>query len=317
MTRFQVCETPTLVGTDDDPVPEGAVVAWYEGRDGVRSRVARWCPPGALRGTVVLLNGRAEFIEKYFEVIGDLIRRRFAVVTFDWRGQGLSDRLLRDRNKGHVDVFDDYLHDLGGIIDGFVVPQCPRPYTLMSHSMGGCAALSYLARTPGTFASAIFSAPMWGVGKSVRTPGWMRMLALALDALGAGRLYLPGRGAFSADDRLFGRNVLTHDPERFERFIAQITAEPGLGLGGPTVRWLRASIRAIEALHAPGHLERIEIPVRICTPLDDRLVSVATQVEIAARLPNARLIEVPGAWHEILVERDDLRHRFWQAFDEL
>ena len=52
-------------------------------------------PPERPRGTVVLLTGRGEFIEKYAtEVVGELLERGFAVVALDWRGQGLSDRPL-------------------------------------------------------------------------------------------------------------------------------------------------------------------------------------------------------------------------------
>jgi lysophospholipase len=44
------------------------------------------------RGTVVLLQGRNECIEKYYETIEHFTRRGLWVATFDWRGQGLSDR---------------------------------------------------------------------------------------------------------------------------------------------------------------------------------------------------------------------------------
>ena len=65
-------------------------------------------PPGPPQGTVCILQGRAEFIEKYFETVGDLLLRGFAVATFDWRGQGLSARRLGNPRKGHVRRFDDY-----------------------------------------------------------------------------------------------------------------------------------------------------------------------------------------------------------------
>ena len=79
----------SLVETDADPVPKGAVVDWLGASDGTRFRVARWCPPDATRGTVVVLPGRTEFIEKYFEVIDSLLKRGFCAAALDWRGQGL------------------------------------------------------------------------------------------------------------------------------------------------------------------------------------------------------------------------------------
>ena len=64
------------------------------------------------KGIVLLLHGRAEFIEKYLETIKLLVNKGFDVITFDWRGQGLSDREVSNRHKGYVNNFDDYISDL-------------------------------------------------------------------------------------------------------------------------------------------------------------------------------------------------------------
>jgi lysophospholipase len=50
---------------------------------------------GANRGSVVVSPGRSEPIEKYFEVVQDLLDRGFVVLVHDWRGQGLSHRACR------------------------------------------------------------------------------------------------------------------------------------------------------------------------------------------------------------------------------
>ena len=63
-------------------------------------RYARW--RSALKerhGTVCIFPGRSEFIEKYFEVVGELRRRGFAVAVLDWRGQGGSGRLSGIRSR--------------------------------------------------------------------------------------------------------------------------------------------------------------------------------------------------------------------------
>src|SRR3974377_2297316 len=101
-----------LVSTPANPVPDQVVTGAIKTPDGVTLRFARWAPPRGRKGTVVLLQGRAEFIEKYFETVRDLRARGFAVATFDWRGQGLSDRALSDRRKGHVSNFFEYATDL-------------------------------------------------------------------------------------------------------------------------------------------------------------------------------------------------------------
>ena len=81
----------------------------------IRLRAARF---DALHptGVCLLLNGQTEFIEKYFEVIDELRGRGFSVVTFDWRGQGGSDRQLPDHRKAHVEDFSAYDQDLDAIM---------------------------------------------------------------------------------------------------------------------------------------------------------------------------------------------------------
>src|SRR5262245_18986125 len=91
-----------------NPVPEKAFAGFFTARDGVKIRFARFAATGRpLKGTVIILGGRNECIEKYFETIGDLTGRGFGVAIFDLRGQGGSDRLLRDRYRGYVDSFGD------------------------------------------------------------------------------------------------------------------------------------------------------------------------------------------------------------------
>lgn len=308
----------TLVETATDPAPDGAVVDWLTAEDDTRFRVARFGSMDAARGTVVILNGRTEFIEKYFEVIGDLIHRGFAVATLDWRGQGLSTRPLPNPQKGHVEDFDLYVSDLRQAVEQFIDPNCPAPYRALCHSMGGNITLRYLDAYPDTFESAVFSAPMWGIGESAGTRFRLRAVSTLADWIGLGERYAPGGGGDYGDSsRNFEDNVLTHDRGRFERFIAQVEEEPELALGAPTLGWARQAMASIDIVGSPGFAEAIRIPIRVCTAGADGLVSIGTQARIAGRLPNAKQIIVEGAKHELLMELDRHRDRVFAAFDEL
>ena len=107
------------------PSPRLATLA---ARDGLPLRTAVWpVPAGSARGTVVVLQGRAEFIEKYGETAGDLRARGFAVHALDWRGQGGSGRMLDDTRKGHVVSYKDYLSDLDLFLEESVLPDAPGP----------------------------------------------------------------------------------------------------------------------------------------------------------------------------------------------
>src|ERR1700720_3707994 len=117
----------TLVSIPANPAPDDVVTGTLRTPDGVSLRFARWAPPPGRKGTVCLFQGRAEFIEKYFETVRDLRARGFAVATLDWRGQGLSDRMLGDRRKGYVRDFAEYDSDLETFMREIVMPDCPPP----------------------------------------------------------------------------------------------------------------------------------------------------------------------------------------------
>src|ERR1700679_2512315 len=125
-----------LVSIPANPVPDNFVTGALKTPDGVTLRFARWLPPAGRRGTVCIFQGRSEWIEKYFETVRDLRARGFAVASLDWRGQGLSDRALKDRRKGYVRNFADYDLDLETFMREVVLPDCPPPIFAIGHSTG-------------------------------------------------------------------------------------------------------------------------------------------------------------------------------------
>jgi lysophospholipase len=83
------------------PRPAIRVIDYLCASDGMRLRHGFWvCGDSACRGTVFLLTGRSEYMEKYAEVVQELNGRGFDVYSFDWRGQGLSERILHNPAKG-------------------------------------------------------------------------------------------------------------------------------------------------------------------------------------------------------------------------
>ena len=312
---------PLLVATPRDRVPEGAVAEFLEMADATRIRVARWTSApggGTPRGTVVVLNGRSEFIEKYFETVESLRARGFAVATLDWRGQGRSDRPLANRQKGHVDDFEEYLSDLQQFHTRWVQPHCPGPYSLLAHSMGGHIALRYLARNPGDFERAIFSAPMWGIGTQARPGLGMRLPVRLARRLGLSKQYLglsAASGDFGERNRSFEKSALTHDRERFDRVLAQLDADPRLELGAPTFGWVAAALASMHATFAAGFPEAIATPAHVVTAAKDSIVSGRAHAELVARLPHGQHSIVEGARHELLIESDPYRDRFFEIFD--
>ena len=130
-----------LVETPENPVPPGALVEELRAVDGVRLRAARWAPEGAARGTVAVFGGRTEFIEKYFETDCAICSKRgFAVAALDWRGQGGSERQLRNPRKGHIDDFSLYERDFVAFVDR-------RARTVIARGPGSASAIRWAARS--------------------------------------------------------------------------------------------------------------------------------------------------------------------------
>jgi lysophospholipase len=304
-----------LIASPDNPIPPGGEAAWVTGAGGARLRAALFTPKGRPRGTIVLSGGRTEVIEKYFETIQDFLDRGFVVLTHDWRGQGLSARALGDPLKGHADGAKPFLDDFQILLDRYA-SRMPKPWVAVGHSMGGCLTLLAMAHGEDRFAAAVLSAPMLGVQTGGRSLGTARMLVRLSKLLGRGRRYVLNDPGKPFDDA-FESNILTHDRRRFARNCAILQAEPKLALGAPTWGWLDFALKATAELARPERLRHITQPVIILSAEDDKLVDNAAQQAAARHLPQGKFIKVPGAYHEILMETDEMRGFFSKAFDAI
>ncbi len=281
-----------------------------------RLRYATWESPHPCRGTVVLQGGRSEFYEKYAETIAHLLDRGFQVSSMDWRGQGLSARLLPEHHKGHIDGYDTYLNDLHFFLQSRIIPSAPRPLILMGHSMGGHLALRYLREHQGLFAAAALSAPMIEIQSSPFPGPVFRGLAAAACWLGMSTWYAPGQHDFNAEDRDFSVNRITSCPVRFQKILDCIKDKPDLALGGVTFGWLHESIKSMAILRRCSYASEIIDPVLIVSAADEEIVSPQAQVELAHQMPHCRLVSIPGCKHELLQEEDSVQSLFWDAFDK-
>lgn len=303
-----------LTSTPDNPVPPGAIEEYISAADGVRLRTARWTPSSAI-GTVVVLGGRGEFVEKYFEVTGELLTRGFAVASMDWRGQGGSDRPLRNARKGHVGDFRQFEADLDALTEKVLERRCPRPWFGLCHSMGATVLLgaSECGRCP--FERLVLTSPMVAV-KRVDHRGLTGLLVAALDSLGMGGAFAPGGARDSIWLSPFEGNVLTSDERRFARIARLVAASPGLTLGGPTIGWTRAAFRQMRRLDDWKSPPGKSTPMLIVAAGADQVTDTDAAKRLASRLKGAQFVVIDGARHEILIERDDLRAQFWTAFDQ-
>jgi len=285
--------------------PPGATCVWLQA-GAARIRVAWW--KAGDKGTVLLLPGRTECVEKYGRAAGDLIARGFSVITLDWRGQGLADRALPDRATGHVGDFSEYQQDLDAMLAEATRAGLPQPWYVLSHSMGGCIALRALMRGLPVKA-AVFSAPMWGIAMAA----WLRPVAAVVSALaapfGLARHYAPSTtSATYLLQAPFEGNVLTTDREMWAYMRRQVAEVPELQLGGPSLAWLKAALHECAAL---SKLPAPKIPAICALGTAEKVVDVPPVHLRMAGWANGQLDLYPGAEHEIMMEGPAVRARFF------
>ncbi len=279
--------------------PAGGRAVWARTADGVRVRIAVWTDHAAPRGTVLILPGRTEYIEKYGTFAADMAARGYASLAIDWRGQGLADRLLPDRRVGHIERFPDYQNDFKAMLDVARAVNAPGPWFLIGHSMGGGIGLrSVMEGAP--VAACAFTGPMWGILLRPVIRPIATAFAHLMTALGRGNRFAPSTSArnyvLSAP---FADNLLTTDQAMWDMLRHQITSVPDLELAGPSLQWVSQALRETTHLHA---LPSPDLPCLTFVGGNERIIDVARVRDRIARWPKGKMVIVPNAEHEVLME---------------
>ncbi len=318
MSRIAALSTSApIMFTPAPGVPEGGVGEWYRGAGGLRLRLAFWQPERPARGTVFVSPGRAEPIEKYYELISDLLKRDFFVVVHDWRGQGLSARLLPDRLKCHARSQDEFLDDYQRLLDTFE-ERAPKPWIMVGHSMGGALNLATLAKGEPRISGGFFTNPMLRVRTGKHSLWSVNFQTNWQVNHGRGTDYVPEL----FDDpfmHTFEDDALTHDRARYEIWHEQLFGCPHLGVGSPTWGWLQFALKIGEGLIADKAkvLKKLKTPISLVCSGDDNVIAKQPVKAFAKRLGKGQYIEIAGAEHELLIELDSYRSQAMKELDSL
>ena len=162
--------------------PKDTVFDYFTSADGEQIRFARFPASNVLdiKGTVIFIPGRTEFIEKFVEDVHIFNALGFACAAMDLRGQGMSaSASSRPLKKHYVRSFDPHLEDLKAFFDKVMINKMEKPYILWGHSAGSHVILRFLKEHPEYADAAITVAPD-GEGKHRRCtefysnrPAWL------------------------------------------------------------------------------------------------------------------------------------------------
>jgi lysophospholipase len=271
---------------------------------------------------VVMLPGRAECAEKYFETAQDLLKRNLSVWILEWQGQGLSDRFIPSKpERNHSGPFTNHVEDLHEFILEYVKHACVHPdvgripMVMLAQSMGANIGLRYLHAHPGMFEAAALSAPLLGITAVNEIPAGT--LVARVLSLVAGKSYAFGQHDWIEGSDPEDKVMLSTDPVRNTILNRWFLENPNLRVGGVTFGWVWNALQSCLFLQNPEVLKTIKTHCLIAVAGKEQLVDNTPIRAAAAALPYAKLLELPDSGHEIMMERDETRNQFLEAFMQL
>lgn len=283
--------------------------------DGQQIRYACFEPSNPPLGTILIAPGRREFIEKKYSELGsEFLHRNFRQIYFEWRGQGLSDRLLNGnrRQRDHATDFSRHIDDLSSFYARIVKPLIVGKLYACGHSMGAHLLMRWIAtHKPPELQGLILTSPMLAIG-SHHINGAVNLLSWGADKLGFGEDYATGQHDFGADETRFEKNPLTSNAERFVIMERYFSAHPDMAVGGVTWGWLHAAMQSIHWLNSRTHLHAITVPTLAILGEMDIVTPPADNKLVLRHLPNIETHTLPAALHDIMNEQESHRSQAWR-----
>ena len=125
----------------------------FTAQDGTSIYWKAWLPEGTPKAVVHLIHGYAEHIERYGNVVNELVPAGYAVFGNDHRGHGKS-----QGRRGHVKSFQEFIDDERQFSLEVIKAQFPNtPYFVLGHSMGSLIALNYAEQNPDSLKALVLS----------------------------------------------------------------------------------------------------------------------------------------------------------------
>ncbi len=291
---------------------ENGQTVFKKSKDGRRLRIVIWKTKKKYAGgTVFFLNGHREFIEKYSETFEFFLKKGFHVITFDWRGWGLSDRPFPSSPKiQHIASANEYQLDLENVIGLAKVESLNAPWHLVAHSLGCLLGLRRLMLEPQCFDKYIFLSPLWGNLRSVPRPiqkiflrceKILKFLQISKITSQNPETYKPY--SLTVD---FRKNTLTSDKKQFNRLQTILKENRELHSGTPTLSYLIAILKEIDELN------RADFPNRnILVLLAEReqITDNKAVMRLIGRYKFIDVVIIKKAKHEILIEKEKPRRK--------
>lgn len=293
---------------------------WFSGTDDKHIRYASWQSDlDTENGTIIFLNGRAEFIEKYLSTYKVFSSNGMSVWTMDWRGQGLSERDLVDRHKGHIQSYDSYINDLKHFLNNIVkINDLKGKTIIIAHSMGGHILLRYLSQYRISYPYIVLSCPLINLHQNNI---FVQKMLHVLQNLGLHSNHIPGMSSANKEcvddqEKCTNYKKYTHCLESWNVLQEIIKSYPSLLVEKPTIGWLHATLKSIEHLENASFDDFLSHRIRIISANNDQIVDNKSQERFAKKNRLVERDEIPNAGHEIFIEKRKTQEIVYRIISE-
>jgi lysophospholipase len=263
---------------------------------------------------IVILQGRAEYFEKYKHIADHFIEKGYLAVLMDWRGQGGSVRELEDKDKGHINDFAQYQKDFKfflKIVSKFIKPGVK--VFAAAHSMGGHNILRYLIENKNTFFSKVlFSSPMLGIRTYPLPEEWAKYVAKFFVKSGFGSSYVINTGKYKEIE--FKNNPLTSDLEKFYENIYFLRKKRDFAIGGPTYSWVYNAYLSMD--YIKKNIDKINknVKTKIIFGSNDKVVTKLPLKKLS-KFMTEPFVEIKNGKHELMMENPEILNKFFHEAD--
>lgn len=257
------------------------------------------------KGTIVLVHGLSENLEKYDEMIYYFLNMGYSVFAMEHRGHSRSGRLGMDETQVNIESFDYYVEDLKNFIDTIVLPKAEgdKMY-LFGHSMGGCISVRFIETYTDYFESAVLCAPMLDIN-SGNVPSFLaKLIAHTASKTKYADEYILGKGPYT--DIYSFEDANTTSEARFKRAWQTGIDDSETQMGDGSFRWLSESYHAIKKAISKSETSKIQIPVLLIQGGQDALVCPEGQNTFVKNAPDCSFIRYEDAKHEVYGETDEI-----------
>lgn len=223
---------------------------------------------------LVLVHGWGDHSQVIWHRLLPRLQDRYRVIAIDLRNHGRA-----ATGRGSFEVAD-LADDISGVMDALGLGAVP----VFGFSLGGMVVQELAHRHPGQV-SALMLGGTWAGGqrparRAALTAVWM--LGRAFDRI--------SRTEGTAIKHAYLLRVGAIEPSHSRWLWDELMGRD------PDLYW-QAGFAALR-FDSRAYVGRLAVPALVVIPTADQLVPVAAQYDLAGRLPDPQLVELPGARHE-------------------